>query len=258
MNSNKLNLYRETAIEVLKGLSDQILTKKEQGFRVIRKEERELVTELDVFVQEHIKKSFKEALGECEILSEEMIVPTSGLNSFWSVDPIDGTHNFIAGLPGYGISAAYIEDNEVLLGVICLPESGHLYHATKDEGAYKDTKRISSSDVSDLSKSIISYDNQFHLSDKSRMNYDSLINEAFTTRISGSSVVDSCFISEGSLSARVYNSTKLCDIAAGIILVKEAGGIVSDFRGNDLDLENISDVIFSAKGIHTKLVSLMK
>ena len=245
------------AKNTLSDLSKIVKQKREDGYRVIRKEKRELVTELDVFVQNYIKERFTREIGSVEIVSEEMRGALNSGDSYWSIDPIDGTHNFIAGLPYYGISAAYIEKGEVLLGVIALPDNNTLYHAIKSHGAFENEKKLVVSDVGELSKSIVAYDNQFHLSGKMIKNYISLTDACFTTRIHGCSVIDLSYVAKGLLSARVYNSTKLCDIAAGIILVKESGGIVTDFSGNYIDLSSPEDALFSAPGIHKELMSIL-
>tara|TARA_B100001750_G_scaffold67171_1_gene53315 strand:- start:1075 stop:1854 length:780 start_codon:yes stop_codon:yes gene_type:complete len=258
MDNKKLTEYSDLARSTLSDLSEIFKQKRKDGFRVIRKEKRELVTELDVFVQNFIKERFTREIGSVEIVSEEMRENLASDQNYWSIDPIDGTHNFVAGLPYYGVSAAYIEQGEVLIGVISLPDTNTIYHAIKGLGAFENDKKLTVSNVDDLSKSIVAYDNQFHLSSNMIDNFISLTEECFTTRIHGCSVIDASYVAKGLLSARIYNSTKLCDIAAGIILVKESGGIASDFTGDEIDLSNPIDVVFSAPAIHKELISILK
>ncbi len=233
-----------------------LLEEKSNGLKVIRKEKKELVSHLDIVVQDFLIQGLNEEFKDVTVLSEEQKSKNTHTEAFWSIDPIDGTHNFIAGLKSYGISLAYIENNVILVGVIYLPETNDLYYATSGEGAFCNQDRIFCSDVSSLEKSIVAYDNQFYLKDNSINLFNSLIDSTFTMRISGCSVLDACFVSHGLLSARIYNSTKLCDVAAGLLIVKESGGCVSNFRGEEIDLSNPSDVIISGKYIHAELISL--
>ena len=255
MDKLKAERYSKIAINTLSELSETLRAKRENGFRVIRKEQREMVTELDMFVQEHIKEKFHSEMGDTQIASEEMKDNINNEKGYWSIDPIDGTHNFIAGLPSYGISAAYIENGTVFIAVISIPEVNSIYSAIRGSGAFENNKRINVSTVDDLSKSIIAYDNQFHLSDSMIENFIAISEACFTTRIHGSSVVDASYVAKGLLSARIYNSTKLCDIAAGILLVEEAGGISSDFDGNPIDLNSAKRIVISAPNIHDELIS---
>ena len=211
-----------------------------------------------MLVQHFLLEALESELGKVHVLSEEMREFDKEVENYWSIDPIDGTHNFIAGLPFYGISAAYIEDNRVKVGVIYLPEFNQLFYASEANGSFVNGVKMASSELVDLSKAIISYDNQFYLSDKSIANLNMVIDSSFTTRIHGSSVVDAAFVAQGKLSARIYNATKLCDIAAGSLLVEESGGKVTDFDGNDLDLKNVTTVIMSAEKIHQDLLTLLK
>ena len=80
----------------------------------------------------------------------------------------------------------------------------------------------------------------------------------FTTRIFGSATFDACQVAEGILDARILNNTKLCDIAAGKIIVEESGGKVSNFEGEHLDYLNIKDVIISSNNFHDKLVRILE
>ncbi len=233
-----------------------LLEEKSNGLKVIRKEKKELVSHLDLVVQDFLIQGLNEEFKDISILSEEQKNKDTHTEAFWSIDPIDGTHNFIAGLKSYGISLAYIENDVILLGVIYLPETNDLYYATLGGGAFCNQTRIFCSDVSSLEKSIVAYDNQFYLKDNSINLFNALIDSTFTMRISGCSVLDACLVSHGFLSARVYNSTKLCDVAAGLLIVKESGGYVSNFKGEEIDLSNPSDVIISGKYIHSELISL--
>jgi myo-inositol-1(or 4)-monophosphatase len=217
-----------------------------------------MVTEIDMEVQTYLVDYLKSQTGCNTVISEELRLEELNQNNFWVIDPLDGTHNFISGLPFYGISAAYIKNNEILLGAIYFPQSEDLYFAQKGGGAFKNEQHISVSTNNDIEKSIVAYDNQFYLAKKSVDNFIRVQEKVFTTRIFGVATRDACFISEGILDARIWNNTKLCDVATGALIVEEAGGKVSDFSGKELNFQSISDVVFSSGKFHNELIKLLK
>jgi myo-inositol-1(or 4)-monophosphatase len=230
---------------------------KKNEYRVIRKEKRELVTELDLVVQDFLFDSLRK-IKKCNIYFEEVREQNVEilLDECFIVDPIDASHNLIAGLPFYNISIGYVNNNKLVFGVIYFPYSNDTYHAYKGKGSYKNTNKISVSKNPSLDKSIVAYDNQFHSCNSVMKNYIKLVNSVFTTRIFGSANMDACFVAEGILDSRVWNATKVYDIVAGSIIVSEAGGLVSDFNNQQLNLKNVKQVVMSNGLIHKGLTKL--
>ena len=235
-----------------------IETEKKREYRIIRKSRKELVTEIDLIIQSYLSESLG-AINDCDIFYEED--KTQGremlLQECFIIDPIDATHNLVAGLPFYNLSIGYVKDSVLTFGIIYFPYSKDIYKAYKGEGAYKNLDQISISKNTVLEKSIIAYDNQFHLDLSTMKNYQKLVDSVFTTRILGSANRDACFIAEGVLDARVWNSTKVYDIVAGSIIVSEAGGLVTDFNAQPINLSNINRVVMSSGGIHQELLELI-
>ena len=258
MNKMKsLDLYQACQKIVIE-VGAIIETEKEREYKIIRKSRKELVTEIDLIVQSYVTKSLG-AISDCGILYEEDKRQSSKILSkeCFIIDPIDGTHNLVAGLPFYNISIGYVKNNAIIFGLIYFPDSKDIYHAYKGKGAYKNQDQISVSKNIVLEKSIVAYDNQFHLDQSIMINYQKLVESVFTTRILGSANRDACFIAEGILDARVWNSTKVYDIVAGSIIVNEAGGLVTDFNAQPINLGNINKVVMSSGGIHQELLELI-
>jgi myo-inositol-1(or 4)-monophosphatase len=256
--SRGLDRLLESAKRGARAAGELVEARKRQGYRVIRKEVRELVTEIDMAVQNQLIEHLS-AHSECrQFLSEERRQSDDSMRDFWVLDPLDGTHNFVAGLPFYGISVAYVRDGEILLGVVHFPGSGELFWATKGGGAFRDGDRVFVDPVNDLEKSIVAYDNQFHKDPKILENFIRVQERVFTTRVLGVATRDACFVAEGALSARVWNSTKLCDVAAGALIVEEAGGRVTDFSGRPLDVTAVRDVVASNGRVHDALLGLLE
>lgn len=116
---------------------------------------------------------------------------------------------------------------------------------------------ISVSDTPELSKTIVTFDNQFHLNEKSLLYYKRLTEQAFTTRILGTATNDVCLTAEGKIGGRIWVNTKICDIAAGIVILTEAGGRISNFDGTDCTIES-RQVIASNGHIHQELMEICK
>jgi len=226
--------------------------------QVVRKTPKELVTKVDMQSQQIIEEILQQELSDCKIFTEEKIEQDQYPDDkkFWLVDPLDGTHNYIARLPFYGVSIALVEKNEFLLGVIYLPAFDKLFYAAKGEGAYCNGEKISVSSNNDLSKSMVAYDNQFYLHQQTLENYKKLIQNSFTTRILGSAVYDICLVAAGDIDARIWNKTKIVDIAAGVTILQEAGGAITNFQGAPVGLFPC-DVIASNAQVSSQIINIL-
>jgi len=258
MQGNKKTSYLQYIKSALVNAGKIIENTKSEGYKVIRKHIKEMVTEIDMAVQTYLIDYLSAETGCTSFISEEIRIPAYDHNEFWVIDPLDGTHNFIAGLPFYGISIAYVENSSIEYAGIYFPQSQLLYHAQRGKGAYKNDTKIQVSVNDDIEKSIIAYDNQFYLDKQSITNFIKIQEKVFTTRILGVAARDACFVAEGVLDARIWNNTKLCDVAAASLIVKEAGGSITDFDGNQLDLHAIRDVVCSNGKFHDEILSVLK
>ena len=225
-----------------------------KNLKVIRKSPKDFVSNVDLECQnlsyELLRKDF-----QYEILSEEKKTQDEiETELFWIIDPVDGTHNYISGLPNFGVSIALATKKEFLLGVIYLPYFDEMYYAVKNQGAFMNDEKIQVSKNNDLEKSMITFDNQFYLNKKAFDVYKKIVDGCFTTRILGSAVYDFCLIASGKVDARVWNNTKVFDFAAGLTILNEAGGKVTDFSGNQVNL-GTHDILGSNSFVHQELLS---
>ena len=225
-----------------------------KNLKVIRKSPKDFVSNVDLECQnlsyELLRKDF-----QYEILSEEKKTQDEiETELFWIIDPVDGTHNYISGLPNFGVSIALATKKEFLLGVIYLPYFDEMYYAVKNQGAFMNDEKIQVSKNNDLEKSMITFDNQFYLNKKAFDVYKKIVDSCFTTRILGSAVYDFCLIASGKVDARIWNNTKVFDFAAGLTILNEAGGKVTDFDGNQVNLDT-HDILGSNSFVHQELLS---
>lgn len=176
----------------------------------------------------------------------------------WVIDPLDGTHNYIRGITAYGVSIGLIRGDEFLAGVIYLPHENALYVSEKGSGAYKNDLPIHVSTVSNIEDCTLSYDSGFKNGVEAKTSMlRKVAPRVFNTRIFGASVRNFTYLAEGKVDAIIEFDDKIWDFAAGISLVFEAGGQVSELSGV-LFIPESCNYLASNKNIHTQMLQLMK
>ena len=185
------------------------------------------------FVSNADKKSEKIIIEELSksrkkysILSEEVgKINNSDTDNMWIIDPIDGTTNFLHGIPHFAISIALKSKNEIISGLIFDPIKNEMFYAEKNNGAYFNNHRIKVSKKKKIENCLFATGGKEEI--KSNLN----------TRKSGSAALDMAYVAAGRYDGCFQDHLHLWDIAAGIILVKEAGGKI-----NDIDFSNIEEI----------------
>lgn len=206
----------------------------------------DLVTKTDQRVEKIIIGSLKEQFGDAHcFIGEESVA--SGVQIVltdkptWIIDPVDGTTNFVHGFPFVAVSIAFAVNKELEFGVVysCLEDK--MYKARKGHGAFCDDEQIQVSDVKDINKSIIICE---HGTDRRK----ETVSKIFGTmqkilcipvhglRGSGTAATNMCLVASGASEAFFEIGIHLWDIAAGVVIVQEAGGIVLDVNGGPFDL----------------------
>jgi myo-inositol-1(or 4)-monophosphatase len=251
------NRELSAAANAARAAGDAIMKRFGRESRAVEKSPREFVSRSDIESQNIIVDRLSRTFPSYGIVSEERKAAAPSGRPAWIVDPLDGTHNFLAGIPFFGVSIALLEDGICTLGAVYFPLEKKIFTARKGNGAFRNGKKIHVSSDPSLFKAVISYDNQFYLSGRAFQRYKRLVNAAFTTRILGCAARDLCFIAEGTLDARIFNNAKLCDIAAGAVILSEAGGRITDFRGGDFK-PDMSALIASSGRIHAPLLKVLR
>ena len=161
----------------------------------------------------------------------------------WIIDPIDGTTNFLHGVPHFAISIALQSGNEIISGMIFDPIKNELFFAEKNNGAFLNNQRIKVSNKKDIKRCLFATGgNQEQETD-------------LTTRKSGCAALDMAYVASGRYDGYFQNNLNLWDIAAGIVLIKEAGGIMNDI---DLYRKDSIDVKTSSIAINGKMQEKLK
>ena len=256
----------ERALESFKVRNDNLVLGIKTAY-LMEKSPRELVIREDIMCQKIIVDSILSEQPKAKIYSEEsnnlheLKKDTSSIK--YIIDPLDGTHNFFFGIPYWGLSIGILDqDNQSIGGLIYLPCMGIFL---KNEGInlptmikLKEGWQKVSTVPRNLNNALVCYDNQFYkFGEEASFIYERLTHQAFTTRITGSAVSDAALIAIGRVSARIWNNTMSYDVAAGMAVVRGAGGKFSGFNGEKIDALQPKVLMSSDESIHSSLLDLI-
>ena len=197
-----------------------------ENLQVSKKGPKDFVTNSDVRAEKIIIEELKKARPNYSFISEEKGYENNkDKSNTWVIDPIDGTVNFLHGIPHFAISIALKTNNEIVSGLIYDPIKDEMFFAEKDNGAFFNNHRIRVSKKNNLNDCL------FATGGKINQNLD------LPNRKSGCAALDLAYVASGRYDGYFQNDLNLWDIAAGIILIKEAGGII-----NDIDLNQTQNL----------------
>tara|TARA_B100000029_G_scaffold512952_1_gene611015 strand:+ start:351 stop:1139 length:789 start_codon:yes stop_codon:yes gene_type:complete len=211
----------------------------------------DFVTAADKKVEKILINELQKARPNYSILSEEVGQITNDQEFKWIIDPIDGTANFLHGIPHFAISVGLEKKGEIICGIIYDPIKDEMFLAEKGNGSYLNNQRIRVSARSKLKDSIIftggprQTSNNKELSFEEYRKFSSLVNTPI--RKMGSASLDMAYVAAGRCDGFWQRYLKYWDVAAGIIIVKEAGGYVTDFNGNNEYLKNNNILVTNSK-----------
>lgn len=199
-----------------------------------KKAEGELVTNVDIEVDSHIIANLKKAFPTHKFLSEEGgIVGNLNSDYLWILDPIDGTVNFSHLFPHYCISLALQYKSETELGIIYQTSCDYLFSAVKGEGAQMNNKRIRVSEMKSFDDSLICISTTPFSSSNITPQYFNTVKSLGKIRMSGATALDLAYVAAGIYDGfLVPTSPKLWDLAAGVLLVRESGGLVLNLNNS--------------------------
>lgn len=239
--------------------------KKARPASVQHKGDRDLVTDVDLGIQRDIADYLARTTGDIALLAEEserqFDIDTA--EWLWVLDPIDGTSNFVHGLPLCAVSLALLHNGRGVVAVTHTPLIGRTYHAIKDGGAFLNGERIAASDTDSLSGAIVSLGDYAvghgataHNRQRLALTAE-LVPRVERIRMIGAAALDLAFVAEGALDACVTMSNKPWDTAAGTLIAREAGARLSDAQGNPHTHRSASTVA-AAPGIADQLDTVIR
>ena len=211
-----------------------------EKLQVSKKGPSDFVTNADIKAEKIIIEELKKARPNYSIVSEENgIEKNKDDSNFWIIDPIDGTINFLHGIPHFAISIALMSENEIVSGLIYDPIKDEIFYAEKNNGAFFNNQRIRVSKKKEINACLFATGGNI----KEEVN--------LVIRKSGSAALDIAYVAAGRYDAYWETGLSLWDIAAGIIIIKEAGGVINKI---DLSIKKNIKIVASSADINSKLL----
>jgi myo-inositol-1(or 4)-monophosphatase len=228
---------------------------------VTYKGEYDPVTEVDKLCDHAIQKIIRQTFPDHDILTEESPFKEKGSKWRWIIDPIDGTTNYARGFPFFSVSIGLENDGELTIGVVYHPILDELFIAEKGKGAFLNGKRISVSQTDRLKRSFLAtgfpYDVQRN-PDLYLPYLRQFIRQSLAVRRPGSAAIDLCYVAAGRFDGFWELSLKPWDMAAGILLIMEAGGAVTGPEGRPFDIYSEGLLVASNGLIHQQMLQAIK
>lgn len=233
----------------------------------VKESQSSIVTKTDLESEKLIMKIISERYPDHNLLGEETGFKNKNSEYTWIVDPIDGTSNFAAGIPWFGVLICALKDFKPILAGCYLPVQNHMYLAEKGKGATLNEESISITSEIELKNILMAYSLDFsHEEGKTEREaklIGRLVKNVRNLR-STNCLVDMCLTAEGKLGACANQTTGIWDVVAPSLLIEEAGGVMTDFQGEPLNfavtekdyLRNF-EVLASNKILHQQLLKLL-
>lgn len=238
------------------------LVKTATPHQVIEKSDRDTVTDVDIKVEQEIRAYLRRLTPECGFLGEEE-GHTGGDEYVWTLDPIDGTSNFVHGLPLCAVSLALVHQGRPVVAGIAAPFLNLRYSAISGQGSFANGNRIRASRTSELAKAIVSIGDyavgaDAEAKNEQRLRLTTLLAQRVErVRMFGSAALDLAWVAEGRTDATVILANKPWDTAAGVLIAREAGALVLDSSGEPHTFHS-SDTLAACPGLADAVVSLVR
>ena len=231
-----------------------------ENLQVSSKGPGDFVSSADKRTEKTIIEELQKAHPEYGIITEETgIINKSNIKNRWIIDPIDGTMNFLNGIPQFAISIAYEENNEIICGVIFNPITNEMFCAEKGNGAYLNNTRIRVSNKKKLKDALLvtgGPKGASKIKNEIYSEYINVSNNVSNVRKFGSAALDMAYVACGRFDGYWQRELNYWDIAAGVIILREAGGFI-DFFEDDLSYPLKKNVLASNSNIHQELKELI-
>ena len=215
-----------------------------EKLQVSKKGPRDFVTKTDKNVEKILIEELSKTKKNYSFLSEDIgYIENKDKDNIWIIDPIDGTTNFLHGIPHFAICVALESKKEIISGLIYDPIKDEMFYAEKNKGAYLNNQRLRVSNKNLIDECLFS------------SNHEGVKFSNLNMRYSGCAALDLAYVASGRLDGFFHNKINIWDVASGALLVKEAGGIVNDY--DKFDQKNI-DIRASSSAINDKMLENLK
>ena len=258
LNSPQINLISRACMKASRSLIRDF--GEIENLQVLAKGPGDFVTSADKRTEKILIDELQKAHPDYGIITEETgIINKTNLKNRWIIDPIDGTMNFLNGVPQFAISIGYEEDSEIKCGVIFNPITNEMFCAEKGNGAYLNNSRIRVSSKKKIKDALLvtgGPKGASKIKDKIFSEYINVSKNVSNVRKFGSAALDMAYVACGRFDGYWQRELNYWDIAAGIIILKEAGGFV-DFFEEDPNLPLKKNILATNSIIHEELRGLI-
>lgn len=207
-----------------------------EHLKITAKNSHEFCSEVDIKAEQAIIRAIRKAYPDHGLLAEESGFQEGKDECLWIIDPLDGTSNYLHGFPFFSVSIALKVKNRIEHGVVYDPLRHECFAASRGRGARLNDKRIRVSKQTQLSASLLGTGFSFrnlNLAQKNLPTFQALMGKCAGVRRTGSAALDLAYVASGRLDGFWEFGLRPWDIAAGSLLIREAGGFISDFQGGD-------------------------
>lgn len=256
----KLDGYMKVAEEAARKAGRLLKENISKSDEIFYKGAVDLVTPFDTKAQGTIVDHLSSFFPDHDYLAEEGLCQNKGAELRWIIDPLDGTTNYAHHYPVFTISIALERRSEIVLGLVYDPMREEMFSALKGNGAFLNGKKISVSDIDELDKSLLAtgFPYDVRVSPENNIShFNNFIIRAQGIRRCGSAAMDLCYVACGRYDGFWELKLKPWDVAAGTLIVQEAGGQVSDFKGGEFSIFG-SEVLATNRAIHHQMVDILE
>ncbi|HLZ09159.1 MAG TPA: inositol monophosphatase family protein [Chloroflexota bacterium] len=238
------------------------LLRTHQPGQLTAKGDRDMATEVDFEIERRVRAFLRDATPDIAFLGEEEGSTGDTSELMWALDPIDGTANFVHGIPLCGTSLGLVNDSRPVLGVIDLPFLGARYTGAEHSGAYVNDEPITASATDNLAQAVVAIGDYAVGDNAEQRNVlrlavtRQLATRAQRVRMHGSAATDLAWLANGKIDALITLSNKPWDMAAGVVIAREAGAHVVDKDGSPHDLRSQA-TIAASPGLLTAIVEVL-
>lgn len=232
----------------------------DEGMEIAYKGAVDLVTNFDKMAQDLIVGRISSAYPNHAFLAEEGLKPTAPADFLWVIDPLDGTTNFAHRLPVFAVSIGLVADGRPVVGVVFDPVREEMFTAAAGDGAFLNGRRIHVSEVSELIRSLLATGFPYDMRESPVNNIDHFHNfsvRAQAVRRCGSAAIDLSYLACGRFDGFWELKLKPWDVAAGAVIIPEAGGRISNFDGGEFGIYD-GEALATNGQIHKTMLEVLR
>jgi myo-inositol-1(or 4)-monophosphatase len=233
----------------------------------VKESQSSIVTKADIESEKKIIEIILEKFPDHNTLGEETGFQNRNSEFTWVIDPLDGTSNFAAGIPWFGVIICVLKNDIPFMAGCFLPLQNEIYFAEKGRGAFRNGEKINVSNETELKNILAAYSLDYS-DEPGKTEREAKLIQQVVSRIrnlrSTNCIIDFCYTADGKLGACMNQTTKIWDIAAPGLIIEEAGGIVTDMQGNNYDFslnetnfDRNFTIVGSNKILHSELINIL-